>query len=1132
MTSTQFPRLLSDAEVDADFFGSHQRVASALSSLINTADEKPRIVGLLGPWGSGKSTVLRILAKELSKQNENNSEKKILFLYDAWIHQSDPPRRSFLEEIIRFFDAEKPGLKERWKDDVDRLNRRLEETDTVSSPVISKIGLLFIITILVATIGFKEADFTFFQKLLSTYPTEWPFKTFVVLSTLSLPLITALTVYFFWRPVRCLTSRSFWTKENLTRNRKPYEEHRLTGFFLNKSRDHVRNRITKSIDPTAIEFQETFSKLMNEVAENNKRYIFVVDNLDRISEIEALTMWATIRSFFIPAYKSSTQNAYQPPIVILPLDSEAIQRVFSQTHNTDTADALAKSFIDKTFDVTFRVSPPVLSDWQSFFSKKLVEAFDSTIDENSIFAATRFYEAFVASETAGVEKKDAIVTPRSVVKLINTMVSLKLQAHDEISFASIAYYATHQRRIESNIKLILTSTDEIISGFEKKWRDELASIYYGVPKSKALQVLLEQELQQTIRTANTEEFKKLSAIPGFENVLFRLTNSLTRAEVEPEFIANSASLLKVSEIQKTPRIVATIGLLRSGLEKIRPWIAIPNAADDGLAFIFNSFDKTEHSSAARSASIVLGNLSSDLVAIGDTSVRWSGMAQAISQTSAVKESKITELVVPGNSEFFLSAISAGKLGDDLIGIAKPSSSVENVISTLADSAGDYTNVEAKVFALMKTRIKWPWNAFTVAAREFVEKTPPNNTGFARALNCLGALRLDPKSGAQSQIKSLYDNGHLFNKLHFAHEKKLQEAEAALISTLILANPNFEGGNQHENSEAGRQIAINLRTTLADRTEIIPLISKSLFDHSSNQEIAQRAKSNPAVVDLIKKIFSAKVSAKEVGTLKIDDTINSIETYFQIIEKSEHDNFIMQLTEHDGFWDIFGKAKLHSSKIRILSELIAKSGEIGKKAREILVSNLQEISADQWKEKIASGVEPIQLLLQLSKISEEPDIGEHLYQAIQDTVQKFMSTNDVTTEQLQRAITLSGAIKHWQKETLYKNIRDRVISMGANKKTFDLLNSGGADLIEKGQFAAKADEIVRLILIPSVDTNEGKEWISNNGETAKVIISRADSATKTTLQEKIENSAKSDDANLASRSKQLIEILALNERRKR
>ena len=50
---------IRDVPATKDAFGSHSRIAKALATAIHTQKDL-KVVGLLGPWGSGKSTVVKL----------------------------------------------------------------------------------------------------------------------------------------------------------------------------------------------------------------------------------------------------------------------------------------------------------------------------------------------------------------------------------------------------------------------------------------------------------------------------------------------------------------------------------------------------------------------------------------------------------------------------------------------------------------------------------------------------------------------------------------------------------------------------------------------------------------------------------------------------------------------------------------------------------------------------------------------------------------------------------------------------------------------------------------------------------------------------------------------------------------
>lgn len=124
-------RLLCDDPVEDDYFGSHEGVATAMASLIRE-EQGGKSIALTGNWGAGKSSVVRMLKTELSRyEKETASLKFRTFVYDAWAHQGDPLRRSFLEALIRFTIRQDWCEEEKWKK---KLGLSLNDRKTKTSP--------------------------------------------------------------------------------------------------------------------------------------------------------------------------------------------------------------------------------------------------------------------------------------------------------------------------------------------------------------------------------------------------------------------------------------------------------------------------------------------------------------------------------------------------------------------------------------------------------------------------------------------------------------------------------------------------------------------------------------------------------------------------------------------------------------------------------------------------------------------------------------------------------------------------------------------------------------------------------------------------------------------------------------
>ena len=99
----QYPRFIPDKPTGDDVFEgqSQTNLANNICKYIRSNDsasyrergQMPRIIGLEGKWGSGKSNVVENIKKHLDGEGYHT------FTYDACGHQEDLQRRSILETL-------------------------------------------------------------------------------------------------------------------------------------------------------------------------------------------------------------------------------------------------------------------------------------------------------------------------------------------------------------------------------------------------------------------------------------------------------------------------------------------------------------------------------------------------------------------------------------------------------------------------------------------------------------------------------------------------------------------------------------------------------------------------------------------------------------------------------------------------------------------------------------------------------------------------------------------------------------------------------------------------------------------------------------------------------------------------
>ena len=121
----------------------HAATANAIAHLVLNEDGG-RVIGLEGEWGSGKSTVVRILADSVrsvatAKPSKDANDTRV-FLFDAWAHQSDPLRRTFLETLLKKLVEWEWITKEEGKKNTDSLTGRRVIATTEERPALNHGG--------------------------------------------------------------------------------------------------------------------------------------------------------------------------------------------------------------------------------------------------------------------------------------------------------------------------------------------------------------------------------------------------------------------------------------------------------------------------------------------------------------------------------------------------------------------------------------------------------------------------------------------------------------------------------------------------------------------------------------------------------------------------------------------------------------------------------------------------------------------------------------------------------------------------------------------------------------------------------------------------------------------------------
>lgn len=492
---------ISKAPCGKDLFvgKAHKKTAEQIAQKILDA-KKSLMIGIEGSWGSGKSNLITMIEKELhKKEEEEKAAKAIFFNYDVWGHQNDMLRRSILEEltskVIQSSQTLSPQKREEWEQQLKDLMSQKRETSTKTIPKVSK-GILTLTAVTITTPIFSEIG----------EATGFHWANIIITA---LPLLIGLKyTYTQYSHSKPKTWQEFISE--------------FTALYQERVKENVTHEVIFSEEPSSSQFR----KWMKELDESLQTHLVLVfDNMDRLPASKVQEFWAAIHSFF-------SEEKYEHIRVIIPFDRKHIISAF-RGEDGDDKRCYGNDFIDKTFDVVYRVAPPTLSNWKGYLSAQWEKAFGEDLSpEHSI---TQIYDLLTESKT-----------PREIIAFINDCVTTSETCSASIPDEYIALFVIGRHKInESPQKELLELS--FLEPLAYKYRNEktqkyLSALYYQLPPEEVLDIVYTDQLRRELEKGETTLLKSLVGQPILpsllENAIVAVTNientTLAFSQVEAE----------------------------------------------------------------------------------------------------------------------------------------------------------------------------------------------------------------------------------------------------------------------------------------------------------------------------------------------------------------------------------------------------------------------------------------------------------------------------------------------------------------------------------------------------------------------------------------------------------------------
>lgn len=470
---------------------SQDKIASVISDkIIKEPDFK--IIGIDGEWGSGKSNLVKLIEKKLEKSHK-------FFVYDVWGHQEDEQRKSILIELTEFIKSE-PNLvkkKNNWDNKLKLLLAKSKETKTINQPYLS-IGFIFSLLsiVYIPTVNvFKDSMVYFFEIK------RWYWKLLLV----AFPILIVIGIYL-WNLVKNWINRKGFCKSFKLSAEETFQ------IYTNKQREETKIETISENEPSVREFQ----KWMQEINDDLQMPIVIVfDNFDRLPKKHILSIWSSIHIFF-------AEKGYSNIKVIIPFDREHIQNAFKELNNGENK-SFGEDYVNKTFDIVFRVTKPIMSDWKKFFEEQWKKAF-TECDEIEMNLVIQVYEFL-----------NRRITPREIISFINEVLTINL-LDEKYKERYIGIFILQKDKILENPLKAVSDYKEILGGLyhiysnDKEYPKQLTAIIYHIEVDKALELIYTQELRESMLKNDIQKFNEICKADFIDSIFYSAIKDVSTFE--------------------------------------------------------------------------------------------------------------------------------------------------------------------------------------------------------------------------------------------------------------------------------------------------------------------------------------------------------------------------------------------------------------------------------------------------------------------------------------------------------------------------------------------------------------------------------------------------------------------------
>lgn len=936
-------KLIENKFPDEDRFGPHSDLANLIKKIIQ-GSPSGKAVGLEGGWGIGKSTVIHFLEKTLKSGRRKKPSK--IFVFNAWAHEGDELRRAFLDELITYFTQEKVLSQtdgETLQNNIWKIKESIIERTKwkpKEKTIFYVLALIFLFPLSKVLGDFGYSDWS-----------NW---------------IAALALLILSFAVTIPIARGIFKNVSF---KQAFTEH-FEFLYANKGGETLIET-EKDAKKSFQEFEDRFLDIIASTKDKISNLVIVIDNIDRLDPQTAKLFWGSLAPFFDRTIRKELK---EPKVwLLVPYSKNHLSKIFQGNSSQDDpgGDLATAGFIGKTFDFILRVPPLIDSDWRKYLGETLKEYIDKLADnEDEINSIVKIFDL------AQSDRKKPI-TPREVNSFINQLILHNELAKGfwEIPIRVIASFILHKEEIEKQKilnfgNLTEISEQEIAFINEPKWKEMFASLWFGLPKEKAMQALLKDPIANALAKNNSEVLKGFEEFVGFQDVLLNVVLGINprpkdaKASVVINFVATLAELKNLHK-----RIWMNLG---ESFFKAKDWI-------ENISSFAKTFSKINNRLVGKAKIDFLKGvhrLLQNFPHFDDPAIaaeQWAKTAKGLGPS-------FKEVTIPKDDKFTLFVLMNEK---DFIGVHGPDFIPENL------SGSAFSILESQTFDLDPDLFIYPAMRLYSLNKNFLDdvsleqiKTQFDQMSDINTPSLKGRILLlflfaffSPKQEGVQILKKNFQEAKLLHYLGKADGK--DDLIPIFLVALLVAFPqaNWSDNRPGQANEGIQQLTPFLEKP-KDSPDTIRQVAEIFLAARRTSYLLARAAQHKPIRKLalagLDKIWNqiAAINFDVKNLLEGDEFGESLENDFSTDEEGGIERLYKKLSDKEGFIENLAESEFSDLNLFLYLKLL-KIEEVrkNKKFKNFIVSGIKSIEPNKWREHFEIEMNEDSLMYFLKKVRE-------------------------------------------------------------------------------------------------------------------------------------------------------------------